>query len=167
MLSIIFSFSLSCNNVDIAELSEISKWSFIKSLSFSDFKLVGGVNRFDLFLNELSARTALNELNLSNFNSFLTFDFQAVFTKNLKKFTHLKKLTLNHLNFCFSSKFCESLVQLAPTLTTLKLKIENIDCKVFSDHLSGFKKFNSLIILEIICKNKESDVKFIKNSLKK
>lgn len=148
-------------------MAEIPKWSHIKSLSLSDFKLIGGVGRFDLFLNELTAKTSLFELNLSNFNSFLTYDFQVIFTKNLKKFSHLKKLTLNHLNFSFSAKFCESLIHLASSLVILKLKIEQINCKVFADYLNGFRNFKNLIMFEIVCKNKESDLKFIKKSLKK
>lgn len=153
--------------MDVAELSEIPKWTSIKSLSFSEFKLIGGVNRFDSLMNELSLKTKLNELNLCNFNSFLTYDFQVAFIKNLKKLTSLKKLTLNHLNFSFSPKFCESLIELAPSLTSLKLKIENINCQVLGFYLNGFRNFRNLIMLEIICKNKESDIKFIKKSLKK
>lgn len=148
-------------------MSEIPKWTCIKSLSFNDFKLIGGVNRFDFLMNELSLKTKLNELNLSNFNCFLTYDFQVAFTKNLKKFSFLKKLTLNHLNFSFSAKFCESLIELAPSLTSLRLKMENINCQVLSFYINKFRNFRNLIMFEIICKNKESDIKFIKKSLKK
>ncbi|CAF0925886.1 unnamed protein product [Brachionus calyciflorus] len=159
-------YFFNCQNVDCAELIEISKWTHIRSLTFQEFKVMGGTTKFDQFLDELTKKTCLNELNLINFNTFLTYNFQSVFSKHLKNFTHLKQFDLNFLNYFFTQQFCQSLLDLAPNLTVLKLKIDNFDCQVFKKNLDEFKRFKKLVLFELICKNKESEINFIKKSFK-
>ena len=123
---------------------EIINWNWIKCITFQEFKLIGGVNRFEEFIKQLGLKTKLVQLELINFSSFVTFNYQAVFTKHLNRFKYLKKLDLSYLNFFLTQNFLNSLFELSPSLTSLKLKIDNFDVNLLKPNLD---KFYSVILV--------------------
>ncbi len=87
-------------------------------------------------LLNLSQSTCISRLELSNLYSFVIFEYQNVFSTQLKTLTRLKNLEINSLDFHISQKFLDSLYTLP--LENLTLSVKKLDVNLFTKSIDNW-----------------------------
>ncbi len=181
---------LSCLNVDSKELLRIGAWTGLESLHFDGFKLIGnrytrfwfkfvifislicfrlkgGPDSFKRLMESLVKLANLKELRFINFTSFVLFEYQNIFTAFLSRFEQrLKSFQLSYTDFFTTNQFWTGLSSLHH-LNSIELETKNVDLKALRQNLVKISHLKELILVDVRCQNTKTDIKAIKDVLKK